>query len=57
MPTQSFAAVLREIAIMRTLEGHPASVKLLEAAETGSAFCLVMELCSGGELFEQIVQR
>jgi calcium-dependent protein kinase len=49
--------VLREIAIMRELDGHPATTRLLGAAESPTAYYLVMELCTGGELFDQIIKR
>lgn len=48
-------AVIREIAIMRHLEGHPAMAALLEAFESRGSYYLAMELCTGGELFDQII--
>ncbi|KAK1933014.1 protein kinase domain containing protein [Babesia divergens] len=46
----------REIAIMKTLD-HPNIVKLLEVYEDEECLYLVMEMCSGGELFDEIVRR
>ncbi|GFE53172.1 calcium-dependent kinase CDPK5 [Babesia ovis] len=46
----------REITIMKTLD-HPNIVKLLEIYEDEECLYLVMEMCSGGELFEEIVRR
>ncbi|KAK9838397.1 hypothetical protein WJX84_009183 [Apatococcus fuscideae] len=49
--------VLREIAMLTQLEAHPAIVHLLDAYETDEHFYLVLELCSGGELFEAITKQ
>ncbi|KAI8464717.1 MAG: kinase-like domain-containing protein [Monoraphidium minutum] len=50
-------AVVREVAIMRRLSGHPAALELIEVGHTPSAYYLATELCSGGELFDQIIGR
>ncbi|KAK8562219.1 hypothetical protein V6N13_148680 [Hibiscus sabdariffa] len=49
--------VKREIQIMHHLAGHPNVVTIKEAYEDSVAVHVVMELCSGGELFDRIVQR
>ena len=49
--------MLREIAVLTQLEAHPAIVHLLDAYETDENFYLVLELCSGGELFEAITKQ
>lgn len=49
--------VVKEVAIMRMLGGHPCAVQLHAVYEDASTYYLVMELCSGGELFDQIVAR
>ena len=49
--------MLREIAVLTQLEAHPAIVHLLDAYETDQQFYLVLELCSGGELFEAITKQ
>ena len=46
--------VQREIAIMKRLQ-HPHVISLKSVVELPSSFCLVMELASGGELFDKIV--
>lgn len=49
--------VRREIQIMHHLEGHPNVIKIVDAYEDAVAVHVVMELCSGGELFDRIIQR
>jgi len=49
--------VEREIAIMRHLEGHENIVKLFDVFEDRTHIHLVMELCKGGELFDQIITK
>jgi len=46
--------VEREIAIMKRLQ-HPHVIKLKTVVELPSAYCLVMELASNGELFDKIL--
>ena len=48
--------VRREISIMKHLD-HSNIVKLFEVYEDRDHVHLVMELCSGGELFDRIVER
>ncbi|KAL8428710.1 hypothetical protein ACSSS7_007054 [Eimeria intestinalis] len=50
------ARVLREIHILRVVR-HPHIIRLLEVVETASRLYLVMELASGGELFDFVVER
>lgn len=50
-------SVRREIQIMHHMAGHPHVITIVDAFEDAVAVHLVMELCSGGELFERIVQR
>ena len=49
--------VVREIQIMHHLSGHPNIVTIKGAYEDMFSVHLVMELCTGGELFNRIVQR
>lgn len=42
---------------MHHLEGHPNVIRIVDAYEDAVAVHVVMELCSGGELFDRIVQR
>ena len=46
----------QEIAIMKSLE-HPNIVRLYETYEDVAFIYLVMELCEGGELFDQIIAQ
>ncbi|XP_076903855.1 calcium-dependent protein kinase 26-like isoform X2 [Bidens hawaiensis] len=49
--------VRREIEIMHHLSGHPNVVSIRGAYEDSVAVHLVMELCSGGELFDRITKK
>lgn len=48
--------LLREVQIMRQLD-HPNILKLYEVYESSEEFLLVMELVTGKELFDKIVER
>lgn len=54
---EQLQGIYKEIAIMRVLGSHPNVVDLVEVFEDSSSFKLVMELCSGGELFDQIISK
>jgi len=49
--------MFREIEIMKKVGNHPAILKLFEVYETKQNLYLVLELVTGGELFDQIVAR
>ncbi|CAI5489200.1 unnamed protein product [Closterium sp. Naga37s-1] len=49
--------VRREVAILNLLKSHPNVIHLEEPIETPHAIHLIMELCSGGELFDRIKER
>ncbi|KAK6126447.1 hypothetical protein DH2020_039835 [Rehmannia glutinosa] len=49
--------VRREIQIMHHLAGHPNVISIVGAYEDAISVHVVMELCSGGELFDRITQR
>lgn len=46
----------QEIEIMRQLD-HPNIVRLYEVYQDEKRFYLITELCSGGELFDEITKR
>jgi len=56
-PLYSDADVQREITCMRAASGHPNVVGLYEVYYTASSVALVLQLATGGELFDAIVQR
>ncbi|XP_052189172.1 serine/threonine-protein kinase PEPKR2 [Diospyros lotus] len=49
--------VHREVEIMQHLSGHPGVVTLEAVYEDSECFHLVMELCSGGRLIDQIAKE
>ncbi|XP_074370730.1 calcium-dependent protein kinase 20-like isoform X1 [Apium graveolens] len=49
--------VRREIQIMHHVAGHPNVISIVAAYEDAVAVYVIMELCTGGELFDRIVQR
>lgn len=49
--------VKREVAIMHHLKGTDNVVQIKGAYEDSRAVHIVMELCSGGELFDRIVEK
>lgn len=49
--------VRREIQIMHHLAGNPNMIQIVGAYEDAVAVNVIMELCSGGELFDRIIQR
>lgn len=56
-PEKQREGVIKEIAIMRLLQDHPNSVRLYDVYEDENTYQMVMELCSGGELFDQILAK
>ncbi|GAX75024.1 hypothetical protein CEUSTIGMA_g2470.t1 [Chlamydomonas eustigma] len=56
-PEKQKEGIVKEIAIMRTLEEHPNTVRLYDIYDQADTYVLVMELCSGGELFDQIISK
>ncbi|KAF1745380.1 hypothetical protein MXB_4344, partial [Myxobolus squamalis] len=48
--------LLREVRILKQLD-HPNIVKLLEVIETENTLYLIMEYCSGGEVFDYLVSH
>ncbi|CAI5467735.1 unnamed protein product [Closterium sp. Yama58-4] len=49
--------IKREIAILHLLSDHPNVINLKGAYEDDSAVYIIMELCTGGELFDHIIAR
>ncbi|GJP32911.1 hypothetical protein CLOM_g17494 [Closterium sp. NIES-68] len=49
--------VRREVAILQSVAGHPGVVQLRTVFEDEREIHLVMELCEGGELFDEVVRR
>ncbi|XP_042016192.1 calcium-dependent protein kinase 20-like [Salvia splendens] len=49
--------VRTEIQIMHHMAGHPNVISIVGAFEDAVSVHLMMELCSGGELFDRIIQR
>ncbi|ORX51691.1 Pkinase-domain-containing protein [Hesseltinella vesiculosa] len=49
------ANIMKEVQIMRGVN-HPNIVKLVDCSESKDYYYMVLELCSGGELFQQIVK-
>jgi serine/threonine protein kinase len=47
--------ILNEVRILGEMD-HPNIVKLYEFYEESAYYCLVQEVCSGGELFDAIVK-
>lgn len=56
MSEEDMAAMETEITIMRQID-HPNIIKLLDVFEDDRHWCLVMELMTGGELFDLILKR
>lgn len=57
---ESIEDVRKEVSIMKTLtkgEGHPNIVKLYDYYEDAKNVYLVLEICSGGELFDRIIAK
>ena len=48
--------ILNEITILRTLD-HPNILKIFEFYSNKESYSIVTELCSGGELFQEIVDK
>ncbi|CAL9133581.1 hypothetical protein MUK42_15902 [Musa troglodytarum] len=56
-PKNGGETVHREVEIMQHLSGHPGIVMLKSVFEDSDCFHLVMELCSGGRLLDQMVKE
>ncbi|OMO54749.1 hypothetical protein CCACVL1_27627 [Corchorus capsularis] len=49
--------IVREVSAMRRLQHHPNILKIHEVMATKTKIYLVMELASGGELFNKVLRR
>ena len=49
--------IIREIAILQRVGKHPYTLTFHDAFEDSGKFYLIMEMCTGGELFDQIMQK
>lgn len=56
MDTNEQSLLETEINILKTMD-HPNIVKLYEAYQDKKRYFIVTELCTGGELFDQIIKR
>ena len=48
--------IINEIAILRKMD-HPNIIKMFEFYSNKENYALILELCSGGELYKEIIQR
>ena len=54
--TEDDQEIMNEINILRTLD-HPNILKIFEFYSSKESYSLVTELCQGGELFQEIIDR
>jgi serine/threonine protein kinase len=54
---QEKASVMREVAVLAELKGHPTILHLLGFYESPDAFYIVTEVAAGGELFDRIIEK
>ena len=54
--TTSLEALLKDVDILKTLD-HPNIIKVYEYYQDEGSIYIVTELCTGGELFEQIIKE
>eukprot|EP00210_Caulerpa_lentillifera_P006099 g5827.t1 len=55
--TQMQRDVLTEVAIMHLLRGNENIIEIVDVFEDKDSVHIIMELCTGGELFDSIVQK
>ena len=56
LPKESIGTLSKEIEVLAELD-HPNIIKYYETYEDENDFHIVMELCTGGELYDRIVKR
>lgn len=49
--------IVKEIAIMRQIGMHPITLSFYDAFQDENSYYIVMELCTGGELFNLIINK
>ena len=50
-------SIIREIAVMQSVGKHPFTLSFHDAFYDNGKYFLVTDLCTGGELYDQIVQK
>jgi calcium-dependent protein kinase len=56
MTPEEIESFNHEVNMLKNLD-HPHVIKLYEVFDEPKRYCLVTELCKGGELFEEIVRK
>ena len=49
--------IIKEIAVMQRVGKHPYTTSIHDAFNDDGNFYLIMDLCTGGELFDQIAKK
>ncbi len=49
--------IIKEVAVMQRVGKHPYTLSLHDAFNDDGKFYLIMDLCTGGELFDQIAKK
>lgn len=55
-PLKSFDSVLKDVDVLKKLD-HPNIIKVYECYQDDTSYYIVTDLCSGGELFQKILQE
>eukprot|EP00184_Porphyridium_aerugineum_P008633 CAMPEP_0184692570 /NCGR_PEP_ID=MMETSP0313-20130426/994_1 /TAXON_ID=2792 /ORGANISM="Porphyridium aerugineum, Strain SAG 1380-2" /LENGTH=522 /DNA_ID=CAMNT_0027150409 /DNA_START=284 /DNA_END=1852 /DNA_ORIENTATION=- len=55
--TKEIEDVRKEVKILEIVKGHPNIVTIEDTYENSDEVSLIMELCSGGELFDRIISK
>lgn len=56
IPPNEAEKMISEIQVLKQLD-HPHILKLYEFYQDAKCYYIIMELCSGGELFDQIIDK
>lgn len=56
MSDDDVLALLKEVRILKELD-HPNIIKIYDFFEDEKRYYVVVDICSGGELFDHIVQK